>query len=296
MKTTCVLLLLLIAGSLLATNEPPVAPSSRTNFPAAGGYETFETKVVKAYTAKDGNADFRAYVVLWKEQEVVVSDLRGESNLREGDPIKIMVMRSHSKRSGSDHEFLNFQIMPEMRKIPIYQPVPIAVQSHKQSVFFECRSNEVFFIDKDGLDKQLKAFIDRLSPLGGPGKFLRDIQEKEIGNECYKVIPSYLLAMIMALEPQTGVPGDNLEQLGKPDGKFQTQLAQLDPKTSSILFMVRNDSSNACQFARSVAEKRGFETSSTPLKDNEPIKFGTGNAANSTITTPQPGSRPQASP
>ncbi|MEI8316119.1 MAG: hypothetical protein WCG79_11800, partial [Verrucomicrobiota bacterium] len=106
--------------------------------------------------------------------------------------------------------------------------------------------------------------------------FVKVIQSKEIGNEFYKVIPNYLMAWVIALEPRTGVPGENLEQLEKADSKFQTLLAHLDQKTHYLVFMVRNDSSKACLLARAVAEKRGFETTLAPLKDNEPIKFGTG--------------------
>ena len=36
--------------------------------------QSFEGKIVKVFTAKDGEALFRAYVVTWKGNEVVVQD------------------------------------------------------------------------------------------------------------------------------------------------------------------------------------------------------------------------------
>src|ERR1043166_594266 len=52
----------------------------------------------------------------------------------------------------------------EAIKIPIFRPTPRAVPSNKQAVFFECRSNEVFYIDKEGLDSQVAKL---LSTVGG---------------------------------------------------------------------------------------------------------------------------------
>ncbi|MEI8063743.1 MAG: hypothetical protein WCH84_06740 [Verrucomicrobiota bacterium] len=265
MKTAGLFLVLLLAGSILTAGEPPAVSANLTNAPAAGGFEMVEAKVLKVYSAKDGNAEFRAYAVLWKGQEIVVSDTLAGSNFCEGDTVKFMAMKHHFPSKSKVYDLLRFEILPERKTL-----VRIA-HPNKQPVFFECRSNEVFFVDKAG--------IATLTPnvrAGDPASFVKVIQSKEIGNEFYKVIPSYLMAWVIALEPRTGVPGENLEQLEKADSKFQTLLAHLDQKTHYLVFMVRNDSSKACLLARAVAENRGFETTLTPLKDNEPIKFGTG--------------------
>ena len=64
------------------------------------------------------------------------------------------------------------------------------------------------------------------------------MKEADIGNDYYKVVPAYLLAMVMALEPRANVHGDNSEQLAKTDSKFQTTLGHLDPKTQYVVFLV----------------------------------------------------------
>jgi hypothetical protein len=273
MKTAGLFLVLWLTGSILTAGEPPADGANLTNAPAAGGYEMVEAKVLKAYFTKDGNAEFRAYAVLWKGQEIVVSDTLAGSNFCEGDTVKFMAMKHHFPSKSKVYDLLKFEILPERKTL-----VRIA-HPNKQPVFFECRSNEVFFVDKAGIDTQVFGLLATLTPnvrAGDPASFVKVIQSKEIGNEFYKVIPSYLMAMVIALEPRTGVSGENLEQLEKADSKFQTLLAHLDQKTHYLVFMVRNDSSKACLLARAVAEKRGFETTLAPLKDNEPIKFGTG--------------------
>ena len=98
-------------------------------------------------------------------------------------------------------------------KIPIYSPPPMAHivkakdGTEKQPVFFECRTDQVFYVDKAGLDEKVAQMLSALTPgmrSGDPTGFVKAISGNEVGNEYYKVVPSYLLAMIMALEPRPG--------------------------------------------------------------------------------------------
>jgi hypothetical protein len=169
----------------------------------------------------------------------------------------------------------------EAVKIPVFRPTPRAVPSNKQPVFFECRADQVFYIDKEGLDTQVAKLLNTLSPNvrgGDIAGFLKAIQGQEVGNEYYKINPSYLLAAVMALEARAGVLGENTDQLEKPGGKFQLILSQLDPKTQYIAFLVRDDSFNVFRKARYVADKLGYNTGWELLGADEPIKFGSGGA------------------
>jgi hypothetical protein len=56
--------------------------------------ETFEGKVLKVYAAENKGARFRAYVVKWNNQEVVVSDDYGTTDKKEGDTIKFVVQQT----------------------------------------------------------------------------------------------------------------------------------------------------------------------------------------------------------
>jgi len=56
-----------------------------------GIIEMTDVTVLKVFSAKDGGAKYKAYLVQWKNQEVVVTDMFG-SEFKKGDTMKIMVM------------------------------------------------------------------------------------------------------------------------------------------------------------------------------------------------------------
>src|SRR5436309_8073400 len=169
----------------------------------------------------------------------------------------------------------------EAVKIPVFKPTPRAKLTNKQPVFFECRGNEVFYLDKDGLDGQVAKLLSTLSPNvrgGDIRQFMKAIQGQEVGNEYYKVNPNYLLAALMALDPRPGAKGETPDDLPQPNGKFQAILRQLDAKSQYVAFLVRDDSFDVFRRGRSVAFKSGFETGWELLGADEPIKFGQGGA------------------
>jgi hypothetical protein len=171
----------------------------------------------------------------------------------------------------------------EAVKIPVFKPTPRAKLTNKTPVFFECRANEVYYLDKDGLDTQVSKLLSTLSPNvrgGDVQNFLKVIQGQEVGNEYYKVNPTYLLAAVMALDPRPGAQGESWEgdALEQPNGKFQMILRQLDKNTQYIAFLVRDDSFNAFRHGRRAAFHSGFETGWELLGEDEPIKFGQGGA------------------
>ena len=167
----------------------------------------------------------------------------------------------------------------------LYSPPPMAHivkapnGSEKQPMFFECRNNQVFYVDKTGLDEKLAKVLSSLTSSiksGDPNGFVKAINANEIGNEYYKVSPSYLLAMIMALEPKPGVRGDNQDALPDSNSNFQKWLQKVNFNNSYLVFLVRDDSFNVFRHAREIAEKIGFDVGWELLDREEPIKFGTG--------------------
>jgi len=169
----------------------------------------------------------------------------------------------------------------EAVKIPVFRPTPRAVPSDKQAMFFECRGNEVYYIDKDGLDTQVAKLLSTVGAVrsGDLQQFLKVVQGQEVGNAYYKVMPSYLLTAIMALEPRPEVHGEGVEQVEIATNRYQAALSQLDSKTQYVAFLVRDDSFVAFREARKVADKMGFDTGWELLAADEPIKFGAGGQA-----------------
>jgi hypothetical protein len=74
---------------------------------------------------------------------------------------------------------------------------------------------------------------------------------------------------------RAGAQGDSLEELDKPDGRFQSMLAHMDKRTQYVSFLVRDNSLAAFRKARTIAEQQFFyDTRWQLIGVNEPIKSG----------------------
>jgi len=170
----------------------------------------------------------------------------------------------------------------EAVKVPIFRPTPLAKLSAKQGIFFECRNDQLFFVDKNGLNGQVEDLMSKLNPgvRGGDlGSFLKAIQGQDVGNAYYKVDPRYLLVAQMGLEPRTGVSGERPIDLENPNSKYQAILSQLDKDNQYVAFLVRDDSFSLFRKARQIADNLGLDTGWELLGIDEPIKFGEGGTA-----------------
>ncbi len=77
--------------------------------------QRLELKVLKVFAAKDGEAIYRAYLVRWKDQEVVVSDSLGKSRYKEGDIIPVLAMNHPFPQGAESHRVLAFTVGPAPR-------------------------------------------------------------------------------------------------------------------------------------------------------------------------------------
>lgn len=168
----------------------------------------------------------------------------------------------------------------EAVKIPVYRPTPRVFSTKKLPVFFEVRGNEVFYVDKDGLDTKVTELMAQLNPgvRGGDiAGFSKALQGREIGNAYYTVNPKYLLVGVMALDARPGVKGEGIEALEKPNGMFQSTLnSKLDKNNQYVVFLVREDSFTAFRKARLVTDNLNFDSGFEMLGELEPVKFGQG--------------------
>jgi len=139
---------------------------------------------------------------------------------------------------------------------------------------FECRGNEVYYVDKDGLENLLGSAIANMARKGqASGSLQKILQEKTIGNTLYTIDPQADLLGKIALRPQPGVRGERLTDLDRPDSAFQQVLQQLEKQRDVIIFLVRPDSKEVFQKAFQVAENKGFKFESRVLGKDEPIVF-----------------------
>lgn len=165
----------------------------------------------------------------------------------------------------------------EATKIPEFKPTPRAVPTNKSPIFFECRDDQVFYVDKDGLDAVVAERLAKLNPNirgGDLAPFLKMINQEQIGNQYYTVEPKFLLVGIMALAAREDVPGEGYEDLDKPNSFFQAVLDQTDKSQRYVAFLVRDDSFNVFRKARTLADRKEYNTGWELLGPGEPIKFG----------------------
>lgn len=170
----------------------------------------------------------------------------------------------------------------EAVKVPVFRPTPLAKVSNKEGIFFECRNNQLYFVDKAGLDDQVEELMSKLNPgvRGGDiESFLKAIQGQEVGNPYYRVDPRFLLVGKMALEARTNVSGEVISELDNPNSKYEAILSQLVKDKQYVAFLVRDDSFTVFRKAREVADGLGLDTGWELLGIDEPIKFGAGGSA-----------------
>jgi len=166
----------------------------------------------------------------------------------------------------------------EATKIPELSMTPQARVTEKSPVFFECRDNQVFAVDKQDLDDKVAKLLASLRPNvrgGDLAQFLKALQGQEVGNEFYRVEPRYLLLGQMALEPKSNAPpGQSIAQLERSDSVFWKWLAKINREEQYVAFLVRDGSFDVFHKARELADRAGYDTGWELLGENEPIKFG----------------------
>ena len=79
------------------------------------GPERFQAKVLKVFFAKKGEAIFRAYVVNWNQQDVVVSDPLAMTDHHVGDTISVLAMDNPYPHGAEARRLLAFVVLPDGR-------------------------------------------------------------------------------------------------------------------------------------------------------------------------------------
>lgn len=80
------------------------------NFPEGmkGGFEMETGEILKVYSAELEGARFRAYVVEWNGEEIIVSDPTGSSDKAEGEIISFMANKIEFNQEGKEIKILQF--------------------------------------------------------------------------------------------------------------------------------------------------------------------------------------------
>ena len=78
--------------------------------PPQEGWQQVQLKVLKVFSARDGDAVFREYLVNWKDQEVVVRDPLVKTDYQVGDNISVLVMKHKHPKGTAGPDLLSFVV------------------------------------------------------------------------------------------------------------------------------------------------------------------------------------------
>ncbi len=93
-----------------AWSAPAPAPMPSTM--ETGTHATVQLKVLNVFSAQDGDAIFRAYLVEWNGQEVIVEDTLAKTNYQVGEMMNVLVMKSPYPKNQEPHGLLHFAVVP----------------------------------------------------------------------------------------------------------------------------------------------------------------------------------------
>lgn len=155
---------------------------------------------------------------------------------------------------------------------------PRSILITTEPVYFACHSNELFYVDKAELDRKTFDAMRSLPSELDPEQRAKAFEEKRVGNEVFVVDPRTLLSGKLQLQPRSGAHGDSVGNLDRPDSKFQQILQRLNRESNPIVFLVREDSVEAFEKARVLAEAVGFNTTSVRRGKDQPITLELGAA------------------
>ncbi len=165
-------------------------------------------------------------------------------------------------------------VTDQAMKTPVIRPLPLALATTNAPVYFECRSNQVFFIDRAELGEARDQTLKALEARGVQQEnLLRAAMETEIGNRFYKFENSFLMMGIMALVPRAGAQGVALAELETPGNDFLQKLDWMNPYAHYAVFLVRDDSFPVYRAVRTLTSRRGLLSGWEYLGHNEVITF-----------------------
>jgi hypothetical protein len=115
-QASAVFVAIVVAGiSMLGTphafaQTPPLPKGTQSTF------DTEEAPVLKVFSAEQDGHRFIAYLVKWKDFDVIVSDPLGRSNFRDGDKIRFLAQRVSLQNKSIDVSTLNFTLLMDPTK------------------------------------------------------------------------------------------------------------------------------------------------------------------------------------
>jgi biopolymer transport protein ExbD len=166
-------------------------------------------------------------------------------------------------------------VIDQALRTPEIRPTPLATPTTNTPVFFECRNNQVYVIDRRELMDELQRSTRELRKknTGQADAFLQEAMEQDIGNRFYRMDIGFLMMGVVALLPRDKVEGVPEENLDHPTNAYERTMTQLDTNSQYVVYLVRDDSFPIFRKLRDQTLHRGFLSGWEYLGRTEPITF-----------------------
>ena len=167
-------------------------------------------------------------------------------------------------------------VIDQSSKTPSVRHTPIAETITNTPVYFECRANQIFPIDRAKLADHLRNATNTVAQSPGGTNSLSSLTSlgqlmvKDIGDEYYQIDTRYLLLGQMALLPRTNTTGLKSADI---TNKFGSVISSINKDNQYLVFLVRDDSFSIFRKARDVSNKAGYRSGWEYIGRDEPITF-----------------------
>ena len=166
-------------------------------------------------------------------------------------------------------------------QITVLVATPKEMQTDDKSpVFFECRKNQLFHISVEELKKACDAKTQELQErvAGDENEFLKQAAQTMLELDGQRLDYTYALMGKFVLLPIPDAEGYKFEsQMNETADKwYGSRLANIDPTTQFICFLVRPDSYRVFQRARNMAWIRNINVACELQDEKNPIMIGPG--------------------
>ncbi len=174
--------------------------------------------------------------------------------------------------------------IPVMRATPRMKSVAdsLASKNYKWPVFFECRGNQVFPIQKEIMMDKVNQAMKKVGNTRDNEQILTVMRTEDIGDQYYKADPVYVLVGQLVLEPKEGVASEGPDEIVNSNSLYRTALYKINPVNQSIVYLVRDDSFAIFRRARDLAAMLKIESGWEYLGNSERLRFGLGGNSIST--------------
>ena len=151
-----------------------------------------------------------------------------------------------------------------------------ATKRLREPVYFECREDQVFHLDRAALGIEVAKAFSKLSRMGTIDAALQqEFLNTTIGDAAYMVDPQAILqnGELRLSAKKGGSSGSTAASLKEKDSIFQNKLHQFNASFHIITFLVRRGNRGVCDAARQIAEAAGYETVVVEMESDQLIRF-----------------------